>query len=67
MIEPDDGVLAIGSGGNYALAAARALMENTDSARRAKSPKSALHIAADHLRLYQRQHHRRDRIKEIDA
>lgn len=30
VIEPDDGVLAIGSGGNYALAAARALMENTD-------------------------------------
>jgi ATP-dependent HslUV protease subunit HslV len=26
LIEPDDGVLAIGSGGNYALAAARALM-----------------------------------------
>ena len=30
VIEPDDGILAIGSGGNYALAAARALMENTD-------------------------------------
>lgn len=30
VIEPDSGVLAIGSGGNYALAAARALMENTD-------------------------------------
>ena len=29
VIEPDDGVLAIGSGGNYALAAARALVENT--------------------------------------
>jgi ATP-dependent HslUV protease subunit HslV len=26
VIEPDDGVLAIGSGGNYALAAARALL-----------------------------------------
>ncbi|GBD32274.1 MAG: ATP-dependent protease subunit HslV [Gemmatimonadales bacterium] len=26
LIEPDDGILAIGSGGNYALAAARALM-----------------------------------------
>ena len=25
MIEPDDGILAIGSGGNYALAAGRAL------------------------------------------
>ena len=30
VIEPDGGVLAIGSGGNYALAAARALTENTD-------------------------------------
>ena len=29
VIESDDGILAIGSGGNYALAAARALMENT--------------------------------------
>ena len=28
VIESDDGVLAIGSGGNYALAAARALVEN---------------------------------------
>ena len=26
VIEPDDGVLAIGSGGNYALAAARAMV-----------------------------------------
>ncbi len=30
VIEPDDGVIAIGSGGNYALAAARALVQNTD-------------------------------------
>jgi ATP-dependent HslUV protease subunit HslV len=30
LIEPDDGVLAIGSGGPYALAAARALISNTD-------------------------------------
>lgn len=30
LIEPDDGVLAIGSGGPYALAAARALTANTD-------------------------------------
>ena len=29
IIEPDDGILAIGSGGSYALAAARALLENT--------------------------------------
>ena len=30
VIEPDDGVLAIGSGGNFALAAARALLRHTD-------------------------------------
>lgn len=30
VIEPDDGIAAIGSGGNYALAAARALLKNTD-------------------------------------
>jgi ATP-dependent HslUV protease subunit HslV len=30
VIEPDDGILAIGSGGPYALAAARALLHNTD-------------------------------------
>ncbi len=30
VIEPDDGVLAIGSGGNYALASARALLRHTD-------------------------------------
>ena len=29
VIEPDDGIAAIGSGGNYALAAARALYQNT--------------------------------------
>jgi ATP-dependent HslUV protease subunit HslV len=30
LIEPDDGIVAIGSGGPYALAAARALSANTD-------------------------------------
>ena len=30
LIEPDDGILAIGSGGAYALAAARALVEHTN-------------------------------------
>ena len=45
VIESDDGVLAIGSGGNYALAAARALMQNTDLSAREIAEK-ALHIAA---------------------
>ncbi len=30
VIEPDEGVCAIGSGGSYALSAARALIQNTD-------------------------------------
>lgn len=30
VIEPDDGIAAIGSGGNYALAAARALVAHTE-------------------------------------
>lgn len=30
VVEPDDGIIAIGSGGNYALAAARALVAKTD-------------------------------------
>jgi ATP-dependent HslUV protease subunit HslV len=30
VIEPDEGVVGIGSGGSYALAAARALMRNTE-------------------------------------
>lgn len=32
VIEPDDGIAAIGSGGNYALAAARALAKHTELA-----------------------------------
>ncbi|MBI3654157.1 MAG: ATP-dependent protease subunit HslV [Acidobacteria bacterium] len=34
VIEPDDGLLAIGSGGPFALAAARALLRNTDLSAR---------------------------------
>ncbi len=30
VLEPDDGIVAIGSGGNYALAAARALIDRND-------------------------------------
>lgn len=45
VIDPDDGVAAIGSGGNYALAAARALVQNTDLSAHDIAEK-ALHIAA---------------------
>lgn len=46
LIEPDDGVVAIGSGGPYALAAARALAQNTDLDARAIAER-AMAIAAD--------------------
>ena len=46
VIEPDDGVLAIGSGGNYALAAARALYQNTELSAREIAEK-ALRIASE--------------------
>lgn len=46
IIEPDDGILAIGSGGSYALAAARALVENTDLTAR-EIVQRGLEIAAE--------------------
>ncbi len=46
VIEPDEGVAAIGSGGAYAAAAARALLANTDLSPREIVDK-ALNIAAD--------------------
>ena len=46
LIAPDDGIVGIGSGGAYALAAARALAANTDLDARAIAEK-AMAIAAD--------------------
>jgi len=46
IIEPDDGVCAIGSGGAYALAAARALVRHTEMPARAIA-ETALHLAAE--------------------
>jgi ATP-dependent HslUV protease, peptidase subunit HslV len=46
LIEPDDGLVAIGSGGPFALAAARALASNTDLDARSIAEK-AMAIAAD--------------------
>jgi ATP-dependent HslUV protease subunit HslV len=43
VIEPDDGILAVGSGGIYALAAARALLKHTKL--------SARQIAAEAIRI----------------
>lgn len=46
VIEPDDGVAAIGSGGAYALAAARGMLRNTDMPARDIAQK-AMEIAAE--------------------
>ena len=46
LIEPDDGVLAIGSGGSFALAAARALLAATKLSP-AEIVQRALEIAAE--------------------
>src|SRR5215208_2281138 len=46
IIEPDDGILAIGSGGSFALAAARALVTNTELAPK-EIVQRALHIAGE--------------------
>ena len=46
VIQPDDGIVAIGSGGSYALAAARALLANTELSAR-EIAESAMAIAAD--------------------
>lgn len=43
VIEPDDGVLAIGSGGNFALAAARTMLRHTEADART--------VAAESLRI----------------
>ncbi len=45
VVEPDDGIIAIGSGGNYALAAAKALAEHTTLDARAIA-EGAIRIAA---------------------
>ncbi|MBT2756024.1 ATP-dependent protease subunit HslV [Mesobacillus foraminis] len=48
VIEPDDGILAIGSGGNYALAAGRSLKQYAgDHLTATEIAKAALEIAAD--------------------
>lgn len=55
VLEPEQGVVAIGSGGSFAQAAARALLENTDLAPE-EIVKKALTIAGD-LCIYTNQQH----------
>ncbi|PSR03334.1 MAG: HslU--HslV peptidase proteolytic subunit [Bacteroidetes bacterium QS_8_68_28] len=47
VIEPDDDILAIGSGGPYALAASRALLHRNPDLSARKVVEEGLHIAAD--------------------
>ncbi len=47
VIEPDDNLLAIGSGGSYALAAARALKKHASDISARDLVEESLHIAAD--------------------
>ncbi len=46
VIEPDDGIAAIGSGGPYALAAARSMIQNTGM-QAAEIVEKSMNIAAD--------------------
>ncbi|MGV6988350.1 ATP-dependent protease subunit HslV [Testudinibacter sp. P80/BLE/0925] len=46
VVQPEDNILAIGSGGNYAMSAARALLQNTELSAREIVEKS-LKIAGD--------------------
>ena len=54
VLEPEQSLMAIGSGGAFAQAAARALLENSDLSAR-EIVERALHIAAD-LCLYTNHH-----------
>lgn len=47
VIEPDDGLLAIGSGGSFALSAARALVTHAPDLEAAVIAEEAMKIAAD--------------------
>ena len=47
VIEPDDGILTIGSGGNYALAAARAMLRNSDNLSARDIAEQSLKIASE--------------------
>lgn len=47
VIEPDDGILAIGSGGNYALSAGRALKKHASHLTAADISRAALETASE--------------------
>ncbi len=47
VIEPDDGILAIGSGGNFALAAARALVRHNPAMSAREIAEAAMKVASE--------------------
>jgi ATP-dependent HslUV protease, peptidase subunit HslV len=47
VIEPDDGLIAIGSGGNYALSAARALIRHGTDLNARQIAEGAMKIASE--------------------
>jgi ATP-dependent HslUV protease, peptidase subunit HslV len=47
VLEPDDGILAIGSGGNYALSAARALIRHGSGMTARQIAEGAMKIASE--------------------
>ncbi|MHA6251305.1 ATP-dependent protease subunit HslV [Oceanobacillus sp. CAU 1775] len=47
VIEPDDGILAIGSGGNYALSAGRALVKHANSLTAEEIARTSLEVAGE--------------------
>ena len=55
VLEPEHGIIAIGSGGAYAQAAARALLDHTEMTPE-QIVKRSLEIASD-LCIYTNQHH----------
>lgn len=61
VIQPEDDLIAIGSGGNFAQAAARALLQNTDLDARSIVEKS-LKIAGD-ICVYTNQQHTIEMLK----
>ena len=65
VVEPDDGVAAIGSGGPYAQAAARALLRNTTMASD-QIAEQALKIAAE-ICIYTNEHISMETIKILPA
>jgi ATP-dependent HslUV protease subunit HslV len=65
VLEPEHGIIAIGSGGAYAQAAARALLENTDLNAQ-QVVKKSLEIAGE-LCIYTNQYHTIETLDEPTA